>query len=138
MKCYKNQNFYYMFYIYFIYIKFYFDYIFDIYVICFIIYLLYYIYMHIIRFLILLYISIFILFDFITFLFSLYVQNCYNVKFLLQKIYIYILMVRTFYVIWNFLWYGFHKVFTAGKIWSSICIQDTVKPELHYQIGLIR
>ena len=74
-----------MFYIYFIYIKFYFDYIFDIYVICFITYLLYYIYLHIICFLILLYISIFILFDFITFLFSLYVQNCYNVKFLLQK-----------------------------------------------------
>ena len=136
MKCYKNQNFYYMFYIYFIYIKFYFDYIFGIYVICFIIYLLYYIYMHIICFLILLYISIFILFGFITFLFSLYVQNCYNVKFLLQKKKK-ILMVRIFCVIWIFLLYGFHKVFKAGKIWSSICIQDNVKPEVHYQIDLI-
>ena len=26
----------------------------------------------------------------------------------------------------------------AGKIWSSICIHDIVKPELHYQINLIR
>ena len=25
----------------------------------------------------------------------------------------------------------------AGKIWSSICIQDIVKPELHYHINLI-
>ena len=35
----------------------------------------------------------------------------------------------------------FYMVFThysAGKIWSSICIQDIVKPELHYQINLIR
>ena len=29
-------------------------------------------------------------------------------------------------------------VYLAGKIWSSICIQDIVKPELHYQINLIR
>ena len=27
--------------------------------------------------------------------------------------------------------------YSAGKIWSSICIQDIVKPELHYQINLI-
>ena len=27
--------------------------------------------------------------------------------------------------------------YSAGKIWSSICIQDVVKPELHYQINLI-
>ena len=35
----------------------------------------------------------------------------------------------------------YYMVFTryyAGKIWSSICIQDIVKPELHYQINLIR
>ena len=30
------------------------------------------------------------------------------------------------------------KCYSAGKIWSSICIQDIVKPELHYQINLIR
>ena len=28
--------------------------------------------------------------------------------------------------------------YCAGKILSSICIQDFVKPELHYQINLIR
>ena len=28
--------------------------------------------------------------------------------------------------------------YSAGKIWSSICIQDIVKPQLHYQINLIR
>ena len=27
---------------------------------------------------------------------------------------------------------------SAGKIWSSICIQDNVKLELHYQINVIR
>ena len=35
----------------------------------------------------------------------------------------------------------YYMVFTryyAGKIWSSICIQDISKPELHYQIILIR
>ena len=28
--------------------------------------------------------------------------------------------------------------YSAGRIWSSFCIQDIVKPELHYQINLIR
>ena len=35
----------------------------------------------------------------------------------------------------------YNMVFTryyAGKIRSSICIQDIVKPELYYQINLIR
>ena len=35
----------------------------------------------------------------------------------------------------------YYMVFTrysAGKIWSSICIQDIPKPELHYHINLIR
>ena len=35
----------------------------------------------------------------------------------------------------------YYLVFTrcsAGKIWSPICIEDIVKPELHYQINLIR
>ena len=35
----------------------------------------------------------------------------------------------------------YYMVFTrhsAGKIWSSICIQDIVKPELHHQVNLIR
>ena len=35
----------------------------------------------------------------------------------------------------------YYMVFTrysAGKIWSLICIHDIVKPELHYQINLIR
>ena len=27
---------------------------------------------------------------------------------------------------------------SAGKIWSSICIQDIIKLELHYQINLVR
>ena len=27
--------------------------------------------------------------------------------------------------------------YSAGKIWSSICIQDIVKVELHHQINLI-
>ena len=26
----------------------------------------------------------------------------------------------------------------AGKIWSSICMQDSVKPALHYQINMTR
>ena len=33
----------------------------------------------------------------------------------------------------------YYMVFTrysAGKIWSSICIQDIVKPEFYYQINL--
>ena len=35
----------------------------------------------------------------------------------------------------------YSMVFTrhsAAKVWSSICIQDIVKPGLHYQINLIR
>ena len=35
----------------------------------------------------------------------------------------------------------YYMVFTrysAGKIWSSICLQDIVKPGLHYHINLIR
>ena len=35
----------------------------------------------------------------------------------------------------------YNMVFTryyTGKIWSSICIQDIVKPELYYQINLTR
>ena len=28
--------------------------------------------------------------------------------------------------------------YSADKIWSSICIQDIIKAELHYQINLIR
>ena len=35
----------------------------------------------------------------------------------------------------------YYTVFTrywAGKIWSSICIQDIAKPGLHYQVNLIR
>ena len=35
----------------------------------------------------------------------------------------------------------YYMVFTrhsAGKIWSSICIKDIVKPELHHQVNLIR
>ena len=35
----------------------------------------------------------------------------------------------------------YYMVFTryyAGKIWSSICIQDIAQSELHYQIILIR
>ena len=35
----------------------------------------------------------------------------------------------------------YYMVFTrdsAGEIWSSICIKDIIKPELHYQINLIR
>ena len=37
--------------------------------------------------------------------------------------------------------FSYYMVFThylAGKIWSSIFIEDIVKPELHYQINLIR
>ena len=28
--------------------------------------------------------------------------------------------------------------YSAGKIWSSIFIQDIIKPELHHQVNLIR
>ena len=34
----------------------------------------------------------------------------------------------------------YYMVFTrysAGKIWSSVCMQDILKAELHYQINLI-
>ena len=37
--------------------------------------------------------------------------------------------------------YIYYMVFTrrfAGKIWSSIYMQDSVKPALHYQINMIR
>ena len=40
-------------------------------------------------------------------------------------------MIRIFY-------YMVFTRYSAGKIWSSICIQDTVKPDLHYQINLMR
>ena len=29
-------------------------------------------------------------------------------------------------------------LYSAGKIWSSICIQGVLKAELHHQINLIR
>ena len=47
---------------------------------------------------------------------------------------IYVLMIRIFYAILK----NFYTVFTrhsAGKIWSSICIQAIV---LHYQINSVR
>ena len=46
-------------------------------------------------------------------------------------------MIRLFYVIRNFNYMVFTR-YSADKIWSSICIQDIVKLELHYQINLIR
>ena len=36
------------------------------------------------------------------------------------------------------IFYMFFTHYSAGKIWSSICTQDIVKLEFHYQINLIR
>ena len=41
-------------------------------------------------------------------------------------------------MLYEFFYYMVFTHYSAGKIWSSICIQDIVKPELHYQINLIR
>ena len=66
------------------------------------------------------------------FLFSLYAQNCNNVK-LLKKLSFndsnFLCYMKFFIIRFS---HAFHK------IWSSICVQDIVKPELHYQINLIR
>ena len=40
-------------------------------------------------------------------------------------------------MLYEFFYYMVFTHYSAGKIWSSICIQDIVKPELHYQINLI-
>ena len=61
-----------------------------------------YLYVHYIIFNFVIYISIFILFDF---KFVSYVQNCYNVKFLLLKKYLYFhdspfLCYMNFFIIW--------------------------------------
>ena len=34
--------------------------------------------------------------------------------------------------------YIFLTRYSAGKIWSPICMQDIVEPELHYPVNLIR
>ena len=47
-------------------------------------------------------------------------------------------MIRLFLCYMNFYIVSFSSTYSAGAIWSSICIQDIVKPELHYQINLIR
>ena len=41
-------------------------------------------------------------------------------------------------MLYEFFYYMVVTHYSAGKIWSSICIQDIVKPEFHYQINLIR
>ena len=72
-------------------------------------------------------------------MFSLYnVQNCQNchnvVKILAIKKDLYFSHSIFFMLYENI----YHMVFTchlAGKIWPSICMQDTVKPALHYQMA---
>ena len=66
------------------------------------------------------------------FLFSLYAQNCNNVK-LLKKL---SFNDSNFLCYMKFFIIRFSHAF--DKILSSICEQDIVKPELHYQINLIR
>ena len=41
-------------------------------------------------------------------------------------------------MLYEFSYYMVFTHYSAGKIWSSIFTQDIVKPELHYQINLIR
>ena len=131
----QNQNFHFMFYTYVIW-KFDIYYKFNIYVTYFIVHLLD-ICMYIIRFLFLLH---------ILFLYYLILNLCDNAfifityakllqcKFLIIKK-IYILIIRIFYVIWKFDYMAL-TLHSAGKVWSLICMQDNVKPVLHYQICL--
>ena len=48
-----------------------------------------------------------------------------------------ILMIRIFYMLYEIFYYMVFTRYSVGKIWSSICMQDTVKTELHHQINLI-
>ena len=41
-------------------------------------------------------------------------------------------------MLYKILYYMVFTLYSAGKIWSSICIQVVLKAELHYQINLIR
>ena len=42
------------------------------------------------------------------------------------------------FLLYEIFYYMVFPSYSAGKIWSSICMQDIVKPELHYQINLIQ
>ena len=46
-------------------------------------------------------------------------------------------MIRIFYMLYEIFYYMVFIRYSVGKIWSSICMQDTVKTELHHQINLI-
>ena len=48
-----------------------------------------------------------------------------------------ILMIRIFYMLYEIFYYMVFTRYSVGKIWSSICMQDTVKTDLHHQINLI-
>ena len=72
----------------------------------------------------------------ITFLFSLYVQSCYDLKLIIKKIFVF--QWLEFFMIYEIFYYMVFIRYYTGKIWSPICIQDIVKPGLHYQINLIR
>ena len=55
---------------------------------------------------------------------------------MIKKKYICILMIRIFMLYENVNYMVFTR-YSAAKIWSSFCIQDILKAELHYQINLI-
>ena len=54
--------------------------------------------------------------------------KCYNIKFLLQKEYLYFNDSICYYEIF---YYMVFTRYSAGKMWSSICIQGILKAELH-------
>ena len=74
-----------------------------------------------------------------------YKFNIYVIYFIVHLLDIYMYIIRFLFLLHTlFLYYLILNlcdnvfIFIICKIWSSICIQDIVKPELHYQINLIR
>ena len=43
-----------------------------------------------------------------------------------------------FFMLYENFYYMIFTGHSAGKIWSSICMQDSVKSALHYQTNVIR
>ena len=120
--CYMKFYFYYKFNIYVIYFNIHFRHLYVYYMFLIFVLFVTYFYFHIIWFCV------------ATFLFSLYMQICYSLNFLLQKKYLYFNNLN-FLLYENFYFIVF-ALYSAGKIWLSVCMQDNVKPVFHYQIRL--
>ena len=120
--CYMKFYFYYKFNIYVIYFNIHFRHLYVYYMFLIFVLFVTYFYFHIIWFCV------------PSFLFSLYMQICYSLNFLLQKKYLYFNNLN-FLLYENFYFIVF-ALYSAGKIWSSVCMQDNVNPVFHYQIRL--